>query len=238
MPAVADIGHAVQFYREDAELFDTVATFLADGIRAGDISIVIATEPHLRGFDSALVAAGLDPVAARADGLLVSLDADVTLARVIRNGRLDRAAFASAMDSVMQRAADSRRPVRMFGEMVSLLWNAGDVIGAIELETLCNQLRREIGQELSDSVALVVSELATNAVTHAQSPFSVLARSDQQVIRISVRDASSVIPELRQVGPAEGAGMGLRMVDAIAGAWGVEVTGGGKAVWAQLALEP
>ena len=93
MPAVADIGHAVQFYREDAELFDTVATFLADGIRAGDISIVIATEPHLRGFDSALVAAGLDPVAARADGLLVSLDADVTLARVIRNGRLDRAAL-------------------------------------------------------------------------------------------------------------------------------------------------
>ncbi|HEV7175991.1 MAG TPA: MEDS domain-containing protein [Solirubrobacteraceae bacterium] len=296
MPAVADIGHAVQFYREDAELFDTVATFLADGIRAGDVSIVIATEPHLRGFDSALVAAGLDPVAARADGLLVSLDADVALARVIRNGRLDRAAFASAMDNVMQRAADSRRPVRMFGEMVSLLWNAGDVIGAIELETLCNQLRREMrlsmlcgyhgeslwddshadalsavcrlhsavlghfsddatapgearrlvgqvltqwghGQELSDSVALVVSELATNAVTHAQSPFSVLARSDQQVIRISVRDASSVIPELRQVGP-EGAGMGLRMVDAIAGAWGVEVTGGGKAVWAQLALEP
>ncbi len=297
MPAVADIGHAVQFYREDAELFDTVATFLADGIRAGDVSIVIATEPHLRGFDSALVAAGLDPVAARADGLLVSLDADVTLARVIRNGRLDPAAFASEMDSVMQRAADSRRPVRMFGEMVSLLWNAGDVIGAIELETLCNQLRREMrlsmlcgyhgeslwndshadalsavcrlhsavlghfsddatapgearrlvgqvltqwghGQELSDSVALVVSELATNAVTHAQSPFSVLARSDQQVIRISVRDASSVIPELRQVGAAEGAGMGLRMVDAIAGAWGVEVTGGGKAVWAQLALEP
>ena len=32
----------------------------------------------------------------------------------------------------------------MFGEMVSLLWNAGDVIGAIELETLCNQLRREM----------------------------------------------------------------------------------------------
>jgi hypothetical protein len=75
-------------------------------------------------------------------------------------------------------------------------------------------------------------------VRHARSPFSVLARSDQQVIRISVRDTSSVIPELRQVGPAEGHGLGLQMVDALAGTWGVEVTAGGKAVWAQLALEP
>jgi anti-sigma regulatory factor (Ser/Thr protein kinase) len=295
MPGVADIGHAVQFYREDAELFETVATFLADGIRNGDVSIVIATEPHLRGFDSALMAAGIDPVAAREDGRLVPLDAQTTLARVIRNGRLDRDAFSATVGSVMHRAAETRRPIRVFGEMVSLLWNAGDVIGPIEVETLCNQLRREMrfsmlcayhgeslwddshadalsavcrlhsavvghfpndvaapgearrlvgdalmqwghGQELSDSVALVVSELATNAVTHARSPFSVRARSDQQVIRISVRDASSVMPELRQVGPAQGAGLGLQMVDALAGTWGVEVTAGGKSVWAQLAL--
>ena len=297
MPAVADLGHAVQFYRQDAELFNAVGTYLADGIRDRDVSVVVATEPHLRGFENALVTAGVDPVAARADGLLVSVDADATLAGVVRSGRLDRAAFASTMETVMHRAVDSRRPVRMFGEMVSLLWNAGDVIGAIELETLCNQLRREMrlsmlcayhgeslwddshaealsavcrlhsavlghfpndvtapgearrlvgqtlmqwghGQELADAIALVVSELATNAVRHARSPFSVLARSDQRVIRISVRDASSEIPELRQVGPAEGHGMGLQMVDALASTWGFEVTSGGKAVWAQLALEP
>ena len=297
MPAVADIGHAVQFYREDAELFETVGPFLADGIRDGDVSIMIVTEPHLRVFDRALVAAGIDPTAAREDGRLVSLDATATLARVIRNGRLDRAAFSATVGSVMHRAAQPRRPVRVVGEMVSMLWDAGDVIGAIELETLCNQLRREMrlsmlcayradsvwddshadalsavcrlhsavvghfpndptapgearrlvadvlmewgyAQELSDSIALVVSELATNAVTHARSPFSVLARSDQQVIRISVRDASAVMPELRQVGPGQGPGLGLQMVDALAGTWGVEVTHGGKSVWAQLALRP
>jgi DcmR-like sensory protein len=143
MAAVADIGHAVQFYRDEWELFDTVGTF-ADGIRDGDVSIVIATEPHLRAFDSTLVTAGIDPAAARADGRLVTLDATTLLAGVISNGRLDRAAFLSTMGSIVRRATDDRRPVRVFGEMVSLLWNRGDVIGAIELETLWNELRREV----------------------------------------------------------------------------------------------
>jgi len=297
MPAAADIGHAVQFYRDDAELCDTVGTYVAEGIRGGGVSIVVATEAHRRGFDDALLAAGLDPFAAREDGRLLSFDAATTLAGITRRGHIDRAAFSTLVGDVLRRAAERRRSVRVYGEMVSLLWNANEVIGAIELETLCNELRREVGfsmlctyhaeslrdeshadalsavcrlhsavlghfpndagapgearrlvtealgqwghgPELSDSIGLVVSELATNAVTHARSPFSVLARSDQHVIRISVRDASAVMPQLRQVGPAEGAGIGLQMVEALAGTWGVEVTAGGKAVWAQLALRP
>jgi anti-sigma regulatory factor (Ser/Thr protein kinase) len=297
MPAVADIGHAVQFYREEAELTDTVATFLADGIRDGGVSIAIATEAHRRAIDDALVAARIDPFAAREAGQLLSFDAESMLAQVMRRGRLDRAAFRATAAGLVPDAAQARRPARVFGEMASLLWNAGDVIGAIELETLCNELRRQIGfsmlctyhgdalhddshadalsaacrlhsavlghfhndvsspgearrlvanvllqwgydEELSESIALVVSELATNAVTHARSPFSVLARSDQQVIRISVHDESVAMPELREAGWAEGAGLGLQMVAALAGAWGVEMTAGGKAVWAQLTLKP
>jgi anti-sigma regulatory factor (Ser/Thr protein kinase) len=297
MPAVADRGHAVQFHREEAELCDTVATFLADGIRDGGVSIAIATEAHRRAIDDALVAVGIDPVAARHEGQLLSFDAETTLAHIMRRGRLDRAAFRRTAAALVPGDSQARRPARVFAEMASLLWDAGDVIGAIELETLCNELRRQIGfsmlctyhgealhddshadalsavcrlhsavlghfpneptapgearrlvadallqwghaQELSESIALVVSELATNAVTHARSPFSVLARSDQQVIRISVRDASDAMPELRVVGPGEGPGIGLQMVAALAGAWGVEVTAGGKSVWAQLAVRP
>ena len=297
MPATADIGHAVQFYREDAELYDTVGTYVAEAIREGGVSIMIVTAARREGFDEALVSAGVDPIAAREDGRLLSFDAATMLARIMRCGRLDRAAFLATAGAAVHRAAESRRPVRVYGEMVSLLWNVGDVIGAIELETLCNELRREVGfsllctypgealsddshadalsavcrlhsavlghfpndlssprearrlvadallqwghaQELSESVALVVSELATNAVRHARSAFSVLARSDQHVIRISVRDASAVLPKQRGLDPQAGPGIGLQMVDALAGAWGVEVTAGGKAVWAQVALRP
>ena len=45
-------------------------------------------------------------VAAREDGRLVPVDATTTLARLIRNGRLDRAAFSATVGSVMRRAAE------------------------------------------------------------------------------------------------------------------------------------
>ena len=42
--------------------------------------------------------------------------------------------------SIVREAAQRERPVVAFGEMVALLWEAGDVAGAIELEKLCNEL--------------------------------------------------------------------------------------------------
>jgi hypothetical protein len=118
MPAVDDIGHAVQFYREDVELCDTVGTYLAEGIRDWGVSVVVATEAHRRGFADALVAAGIDPLAAREDGQLLSLDAPTTLARVIRRGRVDRAAFSAGVSDVLRHAAERHGPVRVYGEMV------------------------------------------------------------------------------------------------------------------------
>lgn len=297
MPAIADVGHAVQFYRREPELRDCVGMFLADGIRQGGVSIAIATEGHLREFDAALREAAIDPEAARLDGRLVTVDAATLLSRFAKGGRIDRTEFSRSVGGIVRRAAETRRPVRAFGEMVSLLWEAGDVIGAIEVETLWNELRRELrfsllcayrgdspgddshadamaavcrlhegvlghflsqadaprkarrlvgdalaqwglGRDLSEAIVLVVSELATNAVRHARSPFSVMARSDDRVIRIAVRDHSATMPQVQDVAPLQGSGMGLRMVAAVAGRWGVEVTAGGKSVWAQVAVKP
>jgi anti-sigma regulatory factor (Ser/Thr protein kinase) len=83
---------------------------------------------------------------------------------------------------------------------------------------------------------LAVTELATNAVLHAQSPFSVVASRDGSVVRISVHDASPVVPTLRDDGPLGTSGRGLRLLAAIADDWGVEITTDGKTVWAELRL--
>jgi len=48
----------------------------------------------------------------------------------------------------MADAAWPGREVRAYGEMVALLWDAGDVLGAIELEKLWNELARDLNFSL------------------------------------------------------------------------------------------
>jgi anti-sigma regulatory factor (Ser/Thr protein kinase) len=86
-----------------------------------------------------------------------------------------------------------------------------------------------------DDAMLVVSELATNAVRHAGSPFrvSVMRRAGQ--VRISVRDIGRGGPTVRSATAASTSGRGLALVAAVSSSWGVEPEADGKVVWADVA---
>jgi len=302
--------HVVQFYEDDSQLAQTVGGYLTAALEDGAVAIVIATETHRRLFAAELEAAGIDPAASSLDGTLIMLDAAATMAGFIDAGQVDHTGFGRIVGSVVQRAVESGRPVRAYGEMVALLWEAGDVLAAIELETAWNDLARELpfalvcayrsesvqGHEhaealhevchlhtsvigsppserrsssaaseacahfsrerqaptaarhfvsevlerwghsssLLEEAKLVVSELATNAVVHAGSPFSVAIRTNGSSLRVSVRDASPVRPSLRHDDRLAASGRGLRLVDALAVDWGTEIAAEGKTVWAEL----
>jgi anti-sigma regulatory factor (Ser/Thr protein kinase) len=144
-PRTVDAGeHVVQFYERDADLIASAGKYLSDAARAGAVSIVIATESHRDAFEARVRDAGVDVAAARGEGTLVWLDAAATLARFMRDGHVDREAFFDVVGGVVHVAAATGRPVRAFGEMVALLWEAGDVMAAIELETHWNDLATAI----------------------------------------------------------------------------------------------
>jgi anti-sigma regulatory factor (Ser/Thr protein kinase) len=239
----------------------------------------------------------------------VWLDAAATLARFMPDARIDPDAFHDVIGGLVREASQSepakrsRRGtgrIRAYGEMVALLWDAGDVLSAIELEKLWNELARELDfslwcayhahslavHEHADEVhdvcslhtcvieeatarfaasadaplaarrfvssvltrrpyedrvhladaRLVVSELASNAVIHAGTPFAVSIRYTGSAVRISVRDESATRPVLRNGGPASLSGRGLRLVAAMAEAWGTDGGPDGKTVWAELPL--
>jgi Histidine kinase-like ATPase domain len=92
------------------------------------------------------------------------------------------------------------------------------------------------GRVSGDDVQLVVSELATNAVIHAGTPFSVSVSSDGSVMRIAVSDWSAIRPVMRDGSLATLSGRGLRPVAAVSSAWGVDPGPDGKTVWAELPL--
>src|SRR6266571_466867 len=85
--------------------------------------------------------------------------------------------------------------------------------------------------DLAGDAALAVTELAANAIVHAHSAFTIVLSARDDLLRISVRDASP----LRGAGLAPAPLHGLGMVDALARRWGVESLGSaGKLVWVDL----
>ena len=96
-------------------------------------------------------------------------------------------------------------------------------------------VRRVLGSDhpSAGTAVLVTSELATNAVVHANTDFTVCVESGPPV-RIEVADGSTekVVP-LRptELNPA---GRGLTIVAALADRWGVEYADDGKRVWVEL----
>ena len=86
---------------------------------------------------------------------------------------------------------------------------------------------------LSDTL-LVVDELVTNSVVHAATPIVVALEYTSDSCRCSVSDKCATGPLPRLVERADGSGRGLRLVNAIATAWGVERTDAGTTVWAEI----
>ena len=80
----------------------------------------------------------------------------------------------------------------------------------------------------SDTAALLVSELATNAVRHARTPFTVDMRHDDHVLEVDVGDDDPRLPILRT--PDDEGGRGLRIVAALADEWGSRAREPGKVV--------
>ena len=96
------------------------------------------------------------------------------------------------------------------------------------------------GGDEDPRVALVVTELVTNAVAHADAEPRLRMCRRGEVVRIEVQDPSTEVPVRQPTGdPAATSGRGLALVDLMADSWGVEVHDGcGKTVWATLTLPP
>ncbi|MBW3581424.1 MAG: MEDS domain-containing protein [Actinobacteria bacterium] len=133
--------HLVEFYERDDLLADSVRAHIEPGLRGGETAIVVATEAHLELFETALLS-GVDVGAARADGRYLALDADEALSRFMVDGAPDPTRFWTTIGGLVATATGSGRRVRIYGEMVAVLWAEGNVAAAIALEDLWNELGR------------------------------------------------------------------------------------------------
>jgi hypothetical protein len=137
-------GHFVQFYGSDDRLLTrNVSRFLAEGLRRGDGLLAIAAPEHSgsvarqlreeRGYSKAVL-----------EGRLVFLDAQGTLDRLMVDGQPDQELFESVIGEALKgvQARAGHTGIRAYGEMVGLLWKAGQQTAAARLEGFWNSLLR------------------------------------------------------------------------------------------------
>lgn len=100
------------------------------------------------------------------------------------------------------------------------------------------EVRQFIRSELADlprnlrgRIELLASELATNAVLHAATPFRVVIQAERDAIRVSVIDRGFGEPRMSRPSGTDLHGRGLYMVDLLSSEWGVNQSTRGTSVW-------
>jgi anti-sigma regulatory factor (Ser/Thr protein kinase) len=87
----------------------------------------------------------------------------------------------------------------------------------------------------SETLVLLGSELATNAVLHARTDYEVrVSHTADDTVRVEVVDSNTRLPSVAPVPVDATSGRGLLIVQALASSWGIDNYGDGKVVWFEL----
>ena len=165
-----DDEHAVQVYRDEPTFIDSLESFIATGLRSGESVVVIATASHLHELEKRLRGGWIDLDRARWEDRYVAVLAQETLARFMVDGMPDEARFEATVTDLVGRARGRGRKIRAFGEMVDVLWAAGQKDAALRCEHLwsraqaahrfplfCAYARSHLGKDAESDVGTICS---------------------------------------------------------------------------------
>ncbi|HET7798918.1 MAG TPA: MEDS domain-containing protein [Humibacillus xanthopallidus] len=311
-------GTGVSWHALDSDEVEAVARFIAHGWAQSEHALVIASPAHRLRIEAATAQLGADPELERAQGRYLAVDADETLRRFVVDGVLDPRRFRAVVTDVLGRASSDGSHVRVFSELIALLWQGDDVQNALDIELqwrfllrrhdfsllcayptadfaasglvdvrrvcdlhtdlavgestrvgadtgapggpvavgryhACSQVYLPVAESvpsarhfvvdvlrawgmdhLDGDAAIVISELATNALRHAETPFRVVLDRQQDGVRLGVEDAARNPLARRSPSSYDLGGRGVDIVEALSRRWGWTELPSGKLVWADL----
>lgn len=136
--------HIVYPYTDEALLTRALNIYAVHGLTRGEAVILITTQSLREAVERSLSTDGVNVAQAEADRRLVFVDAEQLLSRFMIDGTPDADLFKAIVDTMILEArggaaSRSLRKIRVFGEMVSLLWGQNPT-AALRLEELWNDV--------------------------------------------------------------------------------------------------
>ncbi len=128
--------HAVHVYADDRSITQELIRFVEDGLTLGESVVVVANAAHRE----SIAAWRADHPSIGDNEFLLVVDAAETLQTFMVAGVPDPLLFEVTIDPIVEQAVRRGGTVRLYGEMVALLWADGNVTGALALESLWNDL--------------------------------------------------------------------------------------------------
>jgi len=139
-------SHIVYSYTDDTQLADAVCQFASAGIRSVEAVLLVLSEAHYEPVRERLTRQGFDLADLESTGHLACEDARTLLGTFMFDGIIDEHKFKTNIGGMIETAKagslnGKQRQVRVFGEMVDLIWTPNPK-ATERLEELWNQVIR------------------------------------------------------------------------------------------------
>lgn len=132
--------HIAQLYSHETILVESLRMFTTHGLSRGEAVLLVLTPSRRDLLLQHLKADGLDVGGLQDAGQLLLLDAAEVLTSFMLEGMPDATLFRMSVGDIVERMrSKGTRKVRVFGEMVDLLWRANQP-AAISLEQMWSEL--------------------------------------------------------------------------------------------------
>ena len=140
--------HTVHLYSDSNDLIVHLSGIVASSLLVGSSVVIVATAAHREQLIEELLGVGIDLPRYAQERLFSMLDAKETLASFMVQDLPDPSRFRRSVGQVLANARACTRSksgtFSVFGEMVALLWEAGNQTAALSLEGLWNDILTEI----------------------------------------------------------------------------------------------
>ena len=170
--------HVAQLHRDSRSLVASVGLYVAAGLERGGGVGIVATPDHTAAILRHIGRAGLDAEALRRSGRFIVLDAEATVARILRGGLPVWSEFQRIMGPVVAHLHRfGQAGCRVYGELVNVLWSRGKFAAATQLEEYWNAL----GQTLQFSM-FCSYELDSHDHQCYHTPLADIGRTHSEII--------------------------------------------------------